>query len=109
MDELRIGIEPELEARVRLAAVSAEEIAVEAGEALWRERIEPLCRELRQSYRAGTISRVPGVQHGRRLYRAIGLDPTSLRPPPRPCCAGCSKARNSTGSTRWWTRSTTAA
>jgi len=77
--EPRIEIDPELSGKVRLAPVVAEGLKIDNAESLWVV-FRPFCTELAAIYRDVKIGEVPGIQAARRLYRAIGLDPTRLRP-----------------------------
>lgn len=75
----QVRIDDSLAGKVHLAAVVAEGLAVDEGSALW-SLFEPFCRELALRYRNASIGEVPGVQTARGLYRAIGVDPTKVRP-----------------------------
>ncbi|MFC1614215.1 B3/4 domain-containing protein [Gemmatimonadota bacterium] len=75
----QLKIDESLAGKVRLASVVAEGLTVDEGPALWC-LLEPFCKELAQRYTDTSIGDVPGVQSARTLYRAIGIDPTKLRP-----------------------------
>ena len=68
-DLLRVGV-------LRLARM---QLPVDAGDALWAE-IERVSSGLADRHRGLTAGQIPGVQETRRLYRAVGLDPTKTRP-----------------------------
>lgn len=75
----RIEIDVELDRKVRLASVVAEGLEIDNAESLWAV-FQPFCVELGARYRDISIGEVPGIQAARQLYRAIGIDPTKLRP-----------------------------
>jgi len=76
----RLKIDESLEGTVRLAPAAAEGLSLDEGAALW-SLFEPFCRELARQYGKDiSIGEVPGVQTARALYRAIGVDPTRIRP-----------------------------
>ena len=77
--EPRIEIDEELAGAVRLAPVVAEGLEIDNAEGLWAV-FQPFCTELAARYRGVSIGEVPGIQAARQLYRAIGIDPTKLRP-----------------------------
>ena len=77
--DLKIEIDEELAGTVRLVSVVAEGLEIDDAEGLWAV-FQPFCKELGARYRDVPISEVPGIQAARRLYRAIGIDPTRLRP-----------------------------
>ena len=72
-------IDESLAGKVRLAPVVAEGLSIDEGSALW-SLCEPFCKELALRYVNTSIGEVPGIQTARSLYRAIGIDPTKLRP-----------------------------
>ena len=78
-EKLQIRIEDSLKGKVRLAWLVARGLAVDEGAALWSV-LEPFCRELESRYAGVPIGEVPGIQLARSLYRAIGVDPTRVRP-----------------------------
>ena len=75
----RIGIDPELLGKVRLASIAAEGLAIDAGEDLWKT-VEPFYIELARRHDGLSVGEVPGIQAARQLYRSIGVDPTRVRP-----------------------------
>jgi len=77
--EPHLEIEQDLAKKVRLATVVAEGIKIDDGAALWAV-FQPFCEELAARYRDLSPGDVPGVQAARKLYHAIGLDPTKVRP-----------------------------
>jgi DNA/RNA-binding domain of Phe-tRNA-synthetase-like protein len=75
-----VSIAPELRGRVRLGVLVLDGLTVgDAGQALAAE-IEACGRELRERYGEGKSAQVPGAEHARALYKALGLDPTKTRP-----------------------------
>ena len=73
-------------------------------EALWREIEAAAAR-----FRGMTMERArkfPPIKALRDAYRALGNDPRATGDPTKPWCDGSPRARNCTGSTRWWTSTT---
>jgi DNA/RNA-binding domain of Phe-tRNA-synthetase-like protein len=75
----RVRIDPALAGKVRLAVVAVEGLAVDTGEAILA-RFEPFCRDLAEKFKGLLIGDIPGVSLARELYRAVGVDPTRVRP-----------------------------
>jgi DNA/RNA-binding domain of Phe-tRNA-synthetase-like protein len=78
---LRIAVHQDLKGIVRLGVLRLS-ISSSSGvdkDALWSE-IEKLVQEIRDRYKGVTPGMIPGVEEARRLYRAVGLDPTKTRP-----------------------------
>jgi DNA/RNA-binding domain of Phe-tRNA-synthetase-like protein len=78
---VNVVVAEELRAIVRLGVLRLGGCASRpsGGDALWSE-IERRCAALAERFRDVPTSEVPGVQETRRLYRAVGLDPTKTRP-----------------------------
>ncbi|OGG04523.1 MAG: hypothetical protein A3F83_03780 [Candidatus Glassbacteria bacterium RIFCSPLOWO2_12_FULL_58_11] len=74
-----IEIDPELKGKIRLVAVTAGGLSIDAGENLWRV-FQPFCSELASRHDGLSLGEVPGIQAARQFYRAIGVDPTRVRP-----------------------------
>jgi len=78
---VNVVIEPSLVHILRLGVLRlAGDFAPDgAGDSLWAEMCER-CASLAAKFRDVPTSEIPGVQETRRLYRAVGLDPTKTRP-----------------------------
>ena len=77
--EPHIKIGQGLEKKVRLASIIAEGLEIDDGASLWTI-FQPFGDELAARYRDKAIGDIPGIQPARRLYHAIGIDPTKIRP-----------------------------
>jgi len=66
---LRLGV-------LRLCAIS---LPPDGGDALWA-RVEAGCAELAARFAGLTAGQIPQTRETRRLYKAVGLDPTKTRP-----------------------------
>ncbi len=78
---MQVVIHEELAGVVRAGVLRFSEMILPAdeGAALWQE-LTATCQEIGDKYRGLTSGQVPGVSEARKLYRAIGLDPTKTRP-----------------------------
>ncbi len=78
---MKVAIHPELTDVVRAGVLrfSGMILPADKGAALWRE-LSTTCQNMGEQYRGLTSGQVPGVGEARKLYRAIGLDPTKTRP-----------------------------
>lgn len=65
--------------RVGAAHLGAMRLPTDSGDALWAE-LERRCAELAARYSGLTAGNIEACSETRRLYRAIGLDPTKTRP-----------------------------
>jgi DNA/RNA-binding domain of Phe-tRNA-synthetase-like protein len=77
---VEISIAAELSGRVTLGVVRLEGVTVKARDAVLEAEVEAYCAELRNQYAGGRSAEVPGAEDARRLYKALGLDPTKTRP-----------------------------
>jgi DNA/RNA-binding domain of Phe-tRNA-synthetase-like protein len=78
---LKIAIHQELSEilRVGILRLSNLQPDAEAWESLWRD-ITQECEKIGAQFKGRNVGEVPGVSETRRLYRAVGLDPTKTRP-----------------------------
>ena len=78
---MRIEIADELEPilRVGVMRLGGLELPDDGGDALWDE-VERAGAELAERYRGLTAGQIPATGETRKLYRAVGLDPTKTRP-----------------------------
>ena len=78
---MQISIAPELQGRVILGLFRLDGVTVAAASEALNAEVDALCASLRESrYGAGKSSEVPGADDARTLYKALGLDPTKIRP-----------------------------
>jgi DNA/RNA-binding domain of Phe-tRNA-synthetase-like protein len=77
---LTVSIAPELSGRVRLGVLALEGVNVRETDDALAAEVEACGRELRERFGQGRSAEVPGAEHGRTLYKALGLDPTKTRP-----------------------------
>jgi len=75
-----IEITSELEGLVRIAAFDAHGVSVSRDAPELRAEIEAYGDALRSELGDTPIGRVPGIEICRRLYRALGIEPTKIRP-----------------------------
>lgn len=64
---------------VRLAVIHIHGVNVDTGHAAY-DQINLLAQSYYAKYQDTPISGVPGVQHARSFFRAVGIDPTKRRP-----------------------------
>ncbi|MBN1997742.1 hypothetical protein JW935_09330 [candidate division KSB1 bacterium] len=64
---------------VQIALLELVNIAVDRSKRAF-ERLQQCAADYHNRYQGTNISRVPGVQHARSFFRAIGIDPTKRRP-----------------------------
>jgi DNA/RNA-binding domain of Phe-tRNA-synthetase-like protein len=77
---VELSIDPALQRRVALGLLVLEDVTVlETAPALVDE-VEGACRTFRERHAGVPSGSVPGVEEARRLYKALGLDPTKTRP-----------------------------
>jgi DNA/RNA-binding domain of Phe-tRNA-synthetase-like protein len=78
---MKIAIADELRSVLRLGVLrlGAIRLPVDGGDALWAE-IERVSAELAGRYAGLTAGQIPETGETRKLYRAVGLDPTKTRP-----------------------------
>ena len=78
---MKVLVHDTLESNVRLGVLELSDIQTppDSGEAIW-QTIESATATIRIQNEGHTVGQVVGVQDARRLYRAIGIDPTKTRP-----------------------------
>ncbi|MBN2715183.1 MAG: hypothetical protein JXX14_04965 [Deltaproteobacteria bacterium] len=78
---INISVEKQLNTilRVGVLHLSGMQQPADNGEEIW-QMFSTLSDNLCLQYAGGSVSDVHGVQGARRLYRAVGLDPTKTRP-----------------------------
>jgi len=69
-----------LSGRVRIGVLVIEGVSVREEDAALATEVDGLCASLRQRYGEGKSSEVPGAADARTLYKALGIDPTKMRP-----------------------------
>jgi DNA/RNA-binding domain of Phe-tRNA-synthetase-like protein len=77
---MSITIAPELQGRVMLGVFRLDGVTVVAGSPALNDEVDALCAETRSRYGGGKSAEVPGAEDARRLYKALGIDPTKTRP-----------------------------
>ena len=77
---MEIAIAPELQGRVLLGVFRLDGVTVRAGAEALNAEVDALCAETRSRYGGGRSAEVPGAEDARRLYKALGIDPTKTRP-----------------------------
>lgn len=75
-----LQIAPDLAERLRLGLVEIEGASVREQDEGLAAEVEAYCRELKDRYGEGKSAEVPGAADARTLYKALGLDPTKVRP-----------------------------
>ena len=77
---MEIALDPDLAGRVRLGVLAIEGVTVREGDQALAAEVDAYCAELRSRYGDGKSAEVPGAADARTLYKALGLDPTKVRP-----------------------------
>jgi len=77
---LEISIDPALAGRVRIGALALDEVTVRETDAALTAEAEAYAEQLRHRYGGVKSAEVPGAAEARALYKALGLDPTKIRP-----------------------------
>jgi DNA/RNA-binding domain of Phe-tRNA-synthetase-like protein len=77
---MMISIHPDLAARTRLGVAVLDGVAVRDDDAALAAEIEAFGAEMRRRHGSGPSGDVPGAADARALYKALGLDPTKVRP-----------------------------
>lgn len=77
---LDVRLAPELTGRVRLGILVLEGVEVRETDTGLAAEGAACARELQQRYGSLKSSEVPGTEDARRLYKALGIDPTKTRP-----------------------------
>jgi DNA/RNA-binding domain of Phe-tRNA-synthetase-like protein len=75
-----LSIAPELQGRVRLGLLALEGVSVREADAGLAAEIARQGEELRRRHPDARSGEVPGAADARDLYKALGLDPTKVRP-----------------------------
>jgi DNA/RNA-binding domain of Phe-tRNA-synthetase-like protein len=75
-----IRLNPSIEGRLRLGYLLFSGIRVSAPSDGLHAEIEELAARMRRCHAAREPSQIPELQPARRLYRALGIDPTRTRP-----------------------------
>jgi DNA/RNA-binding domain of Phe-tRNA-synthetase-like protein len=75
-----IAVDPGLAGRVLLGVLAIEGVTVREGDPALAAEVDAYCAELRARYGGGKSAEVPGAADARNLYKALGLDPTKVRP-----------------------------
>jgi DNA/RNA-binding domain of Phe-tRNA-synthetase-like protein len=76
----KIVIAPELRSRVSLGVLASTGLRVARTTSEQDDEITAHCRIVAERFAGRSSGQVPGVEDARRLYRALGLDPTKTRP-----------------------------
>jgi DNA/RNA-binding domain of Phe-tRNA-synthetase-like protein len=77
---VEIAVHPDLAGRTRLGVAVLEDLTVREEDAGLAAEIEAYGAEMRRRYGTGPSGDVPGAADARALYKALGLDPTKVRP-----------------------------
>ncbi len=80
MTAVAVSIDSSLAGRLRLGVLTLRGLAVTDSSPALGEEIAAYCRTLRERFPDAKSSEVPGVDEARRLYHALGIDPTKTRP-----------------------------
>jgi DNA/RNA-binding domain of Phe-tRNA-synthetase-like protein len=75
-----LSIHPDLASRTRLGVVVLDGVTVREEDPALAAEIEAFAKEMRSRYASGPSGDVPGAADARALYKALGLDPTKVRP-----------------------------
>ena len=78
---MKIVVHPDLRETISYGVLRLEGVKQPAdrGDALWKEMTEE-CTSIQECFKGLSSGKVPGVEEARKLYRAIGIDPTKTRP-----------------------------
>jgi DNA/RNA-binding domain of Phe-tRNA-synthetase-like protein len=79
-DPIVLSIAPELAGRVLLGLLALDGVSVREADHVLAAEVEAECSGLRARYGGGRSAEVPGAADARTLYKALGLDPTKIRP-----------------------------
>jgi DNA/RNA-binding domain of Phe-tRNA-synthetase-like protein len=77
---LDVGIDSALAGRVQLGILVFDAVVVREADAVLQAEVDALGADLRREYGGGRSAEVPGAEEARRLYKAVGIDPTKTRP-----------------------------
>lgn len=75
-----LSIDPSLEGRVRLGAVLLHGVTPQSESAVLIEELHDYCARVHDSHIGKTSGDIDTTADARRLYRALGIDPTKTRP-----------------------------
>jgi DNA/RNA-binding domain of Phe-tRNA-synthetase-like protein len=75
-----LSVDVALADRVRLGLLVIDGLGVRESDAALATAIAGRCRSIREAHAGTPSGQVPGVEEARRLYKALGLDPTKTRP-----------------------------
>jgi DNA/RNA-binding domain of Phe-tRNA-synthetase-like protein len=75
-----VSLAPELAGRVRLGVIVLDGVTVKDADPALAAEIAAAGEELRRRHAGVPSGDVPGTEDARRLYKALGLDPTKVRP-----------------------------
>jgi DNA/RNA-binding domain of Phe-tRNA-synthetase-like protein len=78
--QVDIRLSPSVSGRLRLGYVVLEDVRVRPPDLALHAEIEALGARMRELYSGREPSAIPELQLARRLYRALGMDPTRTRP-----------------------------
>lgn len=79
-DQSAIRIDPELAPLVTLGVLVIEEVRVESTSADLDDEIRRECQTIRERFGSSKSGELPQTADARRLYKALGIDPTKTRP-----------------------------
>jgi DNA/RNA-binding domain of Phe-tRNA-synthetase-like protein/ureidoglycolate hydrolase len=79
-DPFSVRVDAELSGHLKLACLALDRLEVGESGAPLREEGERLARALRAQWGAASPSDVPGLAPVRDVYKALGIDPTHVRP-----------------------------
>jgi DNA/RNA-binding domain of Phe-tRNA-synthetase-like protein len=77
---VEFSVADDLQGRVRIGLLALEGVVVREADPTLAAEVDRVCATLRERYGDGRSSEVPGAADARRLYRALGIDPTKTRP-----------------------------
>lgn len=75
-----LSVDESLAGRVLLGVLVFDGLAVRETDPALQAEVEGLCADMQREFGGGLSSEVPGAADARRLYKALGLDPTKTRP-----------------------------
>jgi len=76
---MNVTLAPEVTPLLAAGLVEAAGVTVRKDNPRW-DVIDALCASLREEYHAATMAQIPDVDWARRLFSAVGIDPTKHRP-----------------------------
>ena len=75
-----IQVAEELQGALRLATAQLTDVDLSRDRSELEAELERVCTRLREQFTGASWLEIPGVAETRALYKAIGLDPTKVRP-----------------------------